>query len=242
MGDAARRRGGAADAEISMRPAMPPVSHLMTLYQRFDSLRNSIALLREQTLHTPGIEDWPSVQARFSNLLSHMYSVASALQSPSPHFFASQLATLHEFLNTEAQASNAFEEDNAQQSHSLLYRPSRAGEVPPVHYTDADSRLPVLAVHPCKPIVDAKLNWLGTLLRTVPEVDITKQEEELVAAYDAAHASEPADGRNEAELVSQRIAEHDAHSIGALRTWYHVLHAPDSEGETYDFRMRVYEG
>ena len=121
MGDAARRRGGAADAEISMRPAMPPVSHLMTLYQRFDSLRNSIALLREQTLHTPGIEDWPSVQARFSNLLSHMYSVASALQSPSPHFFASQLATLHEFLNTEAQASNAFEEDNAQQSHSLLY-------------------------------------------------------------------------------------------------------------------------
>lgn len=48
----------ARDAEITMKSATPPLNHLMTLYQRFDSLRNSIALLREQTLHTPGIEDW----------------------------------------------------------------------------------------------------------------------------------------------------------------------------------------
>lgn len=55
------RRGGAErarDAEITMESATPPLSHLITLYQRFDSLRNSIALLREQTMHTPGIEDW----------------------------------------------------------------------------------------------------------------------------------------------------------------------------------------
>ncbi|WFD45998.1 hypothetical protein GLX27_000626 [Malassezia furfur] len=164
-----QRRGGGS-TEPTLASAAPPLSHLMTLYQRYDSLRNSIALLREQTLHTPGIEDWLSVQSNYTNLLSHVFSIASALHSPSPHFVASQLATLNEFLETEAQDTNLFgDEQNDTEMNSLL-------------------QLPELAVHPCVPIPDSKLNWLGTLLRTVPEVETSAAESALVSDYDQKHA------------------------------------------------------
>ena len=227
-----QRRGAAEPTLVS---AMPPLSHLMTLYQRYDSLRNSIALLREQTLHTPGIEDWLSVQSNYTNLLSHIFSIASALHSPSPHFVASQIASLNEFLETEAQDADLFgDEQGDEGKNSLLYDPNaNDSPLPPIEDRDTKSKLPELAVHPSLPIPDSKLNWLGTLLRTVPEVEATAAESALVADYDQKHpeADEAA--------INRQIQEHDDRSIKALRTWYHLLHAPDQDGNTCDFAMRI---
>ena len=229
-----QRRGGGS-TEPTLASAAPPLSHLMTLYQRYDSLRNSIALLREQTLHTPGIEDWLSVQSNYTNLLSHVFSIASALHSPSPHFVASQLATLNEFLETEAQDTNLFgDEQNDTEMNSLLYDSNdHDSQLPPVEDPDPKSQLPELAVHPCVPIPDSKLNWLGTLLRTVPEVETSAAESALVSDYDQKHAEV-----DEGTLTKQ-IQAHDDRCMKALRTWYHLLHAPDQDGNTYDFTMRI---
>lgn len=236
-----RRAANAHELELTLPPAHPPLQHLMTLYQRFDSLRSSIVLFREQTLHTPGLEDWPSVQARFTNLLSHTYSIMSALQSAAPRYIASQLAALNEFIETEATDANLFEEHEHDAMHSVLYgadssRPSAAQSgadgLPEVVYRDPDNRLPALAVHPSVSIPDTKVNFLGMLLRTIPDVDISAHEDALVAAYAAEHND---------DAVEDHIAAHDERSLRALRTWHHLLNAPDSDGNTYDFFMRVDE-
>lgn len=209
----------------------------MTLYQRFDSLRNSIALLREQTLHTPGIEDWLSVQSHYTNLLSHIFSIASALHSPSPHFVTSQVAALNEFLDSEAQDANLFgdQQDDAGGAGSLLYNQGASGaSLPPVEDFDTSSRLPELAVHPSQQIPDNKLNWLGTLLRTVPEPETSAAETALVEEYSKKHNAAVDDA-----TLARQIEEHDNRSVQALRTWYHLLHAPDKDGNTYDFTMRL---
>jgi len=215
--------------EPTLAPAAPPLGHLMALYQRFDSLRNSIALLREQTLHTPGIEDWPSVLTHYTNLLSHAYSIASALQSPAPHFLTAQMATIDEFLDNEAQDANLFGEEEP----SSLFGTGEGATLPPIEARDKESMLPRLAVHPAASIPDNKLNWLGTLLSTVPDLDASSAADANVAAYDAEHP-----GADEASLAAEH-ATHDARSLGTLRKWYHVLHAPDNNGDTYDFVMRI---
>ncbi|WFD25517.1 hypothetical protein MNAN1_000477 [Malassezia nana] len=217
-------------ADVTLKPSVPPLSHLQTLYQRFDSLRNSIALLREQTLHTPGLEDWPSVQTHFTNLLSHTFSIAAALQSPAAHFLSSQIATLSEFLDNEAQDRNLFGDEP--HMSGLV---EEGAPLPPIDDKDKDSLLPALAVHPVQPIPDSKLNWLGTLLSTVPELDVTSGDARLVEAYERAHPQS-----DEANVLADAEA-HDARCLAALRSWYHMLHAPDEEGETYDFAMRIEE-
>lgn len=233
-----RRVANSRDAELTLAPAHPPLHHFMTLYQRYDSLRSSIALFREQTLHTPGLEDWPSVQARFTNLLSHTYSIMSALQSAAPRYIAAQLASLNEFIETEANDVNLFEDQHQDAMHSILYggaasRPSAGAEgLPEVHYRDAENRLPALAVHPSVPIPDTKVNFLGMLLRTIPDVDISAREDAMVADYAEEHDD---------DTVEAHIAAHDERSLQALRAWHHLHSAPDSDGNTYDFFMRVDE-
>ncbi|WFD29380.1 hypothetical protein MSPP1_000389 [Malassezia sp. CBS 17886] len=223
--------------EPTLAPATPPLSHLMTLYQRYDSLRNSIALLREQALHTPGIEDWPSIQARYTSVLSHIFSIAAALQSASPHFLTAQLATLNEFLDAEAQDSNLFGDAGAHGAGSFLYSTEAPpASVPHIDDRDPDCRLPRLAVHPCAPIPDAKLNWLGTLLRTVPDVEVSERDDAYARDYATVHPHATASD------VDAQIAAHDDRCLHALRSFYHVLHAPDSEGDTYDFKLRLEGG
>ncbi|PKI86005.1 hypothetical protein MVES_000417 [Malassezia vespertilionis] len=214
-----------------MASAAAPLNYLLTLYQRYDSLRNSIALLREQTLNTPGIEDW---YTHYSNLLSHTFSIASALQSATPHFLAAQIATLNEFLEAEALDANLFgDEPSAGGASSLLYGSGSMSGLPPVHDTDKDNTLNVLAVHPSLPIPDSKLNWLGTLLRTVPEIEVSAEEARMVAIYDKKRPE------YDEEALSMQIRAHDEKSLRALRSWYHLLHAPDSAGDTYDFATRI---
>lgn len=204
----------------------------MTLYQRFDSLRNSMALLREQTLHTAGLEDWPSVQTHMLNLLSHTYSIAAALQSPTPQFLASQLATLDAFLENEAQDVSLFGEDEGGMS-SLFGGAAQdahgGAALPSVEDKDANSQLPQLSVHPAAMIADGKLNWLGTLLSTVPEADVQHAEAASLAGL-------PEDVRADA---SAHLAAHDDRCRAALRAWHQALLAPDADGNTYDFMMRV---
>lgn len=242
-----------ARTDLTLKSATPPISHLMTLYQRYDSLRNSIALLREQTLHTPGIEDWPSVQTHYANLLSHTFSIAAALQSATPHFLTSQLATLHSFFENEAQDANLFGEDTTKMD--TLLAGDNQGAWPPIEDKDPQSQLPALAVHPCQPIPDTKLNWLGSLLSTVPEMDIATMEAARIAEYDQSHKAHPpdstADGASRqdtssdahtaaaASLVATEIHAHDTRCLQAMRSWYHMLYAPDEHGDTYDFAMRV---
>jgi len=218
-----------AAADVTLQPAAAPLGHLQTLYQRFDSLRNSIALLREQTLHTPGMEDWPSVQTHYTNLLSHTFSIAAALQSPSAHFMSAQIATLSEFLDNEAQDRNLFGDDDPRMSGLLDETP----QLPPIEDKDKDNKLPALAVHPVQPIPDSKFNWLGTLLSTVPDMDVTSSDAQLLEAYERAHPQS-----NEASVAADHAA-HDARCLATLRSWYHMLHAPDEDGETYDFAMRL---
>ncbi|WFC98265.1 hypothetical protein MYAM1_000990 [Malassezia yamatoensis] len=213
-----------------------PTNQFMTLYQRYDSLRNSIALLREQILNTPGMEDWLSVQSNYINIMSHVYSIAAALQSASPHFVASQVAALNDFLDSEARDAELFGDDKTEGGMtSLLYdKEDQETDLPPIEDHDPKNRLPELAVHPCLPISDSKLNWLGTLLRTVPEVETSSAEAALIADYDHHHP----DAMNEA-AISKEMEQHDESSMQALRSWYHLLHAPDEDGNTFDFTMRI---
>lgn len=226
---------GRGRADVTFKSATPPVGHLMTLYQRYDSLRNSIALLREQTIHTPGIEDWPSVQTHYANLLSHTFSIAAALQSASPNFLTSQFASLSEFFETEAQDANLFGSGDTKMDALFGHGADAQPAWPPIEDKDTHSQLPFLAVHPCQSIPDNKLNWLGTLLSTVPETEVAVQEMQRIATYDRQRANQNVDQ----DSLTHEIKTHDARCLQAIRSWYHNLYAPDEDGETYDFTMRV---
>ena len=178
---------------------------------------------------------WP-VQSSYANLLSHVYSIAAALQSSSPHYVAMQVAALNEFLEAEARDAELFGDEHEDgEMHSLLYdKATEDTSLPPIEDRDPKNRLPDLAVHPCLPIPDSKLNWLGTLLRTVPEVETSSTEAALIAEYDQKHP----EATDEA-AIEHAVKEHDDKSIQALKSWYRLLHAPDEDGNTFDFTMRI---
>ncbi|WFD36313.1 hypothetical protein MCUN1_003192 [Malassezia cuniculi] len=160
----------------------------------------------------------------------------SALQSAAPRYIAAQLASLNEFIETEANNANMFGEHEHDNMHSILYgaessRPDTGSDgLPAVHYRDTDNRLPALAVHPSVSIPDTKVNYLGMLLRTIPDLDITAREDAMVA-----HCTES----YEDDTIDAHIAAHDERSLRALRAWHHLKNAPDADGNTYDFFMRV---
>ena len=64
----------------------------------------------------------------------------------------------------------------------------------------------------------------------MPETEVAQQEAEHLAEYDRMHVA--------ADVAAEREA-HDARCLQALRSWYHTLYAPDEDGDTYDFAMRV---
>ena len=162
----------------------------------------------------------------------------SALQSAAPRYIAAQIASLNEYIETEANDANLIGEHDQDAVHSILYgaasaHPSAGAQgLPEVHYRDPDNRLPALAVHPSVPIPDTKVNFLGMLLRTIPDLDISAREDAMVADYSETH---------EDDAVEAHIAAHDERSLRALRAWHHLQSAPDADGNTYDFFMRVDE-
>ncbi|GAC99091.1 hypothetical protein PHSY_006688 [Pseudozyma hubeiensis SY62] len=241
---------------MSAAPTLPraqiPVEHLQILLQRFESLLSSIVGLKEEISVVPGMDEWPALLHRYTNLLSHAYSLSSSLLSASPHFLPSQLASFNKVL--EAEATNANLYADAAES-STLFGGILAGRssgvaddgvkatadgLPELSFYDRNNPLPLLLAHPVLPISEEHINFLGALLRTAPEADILKEESRLVESYDASTAADfQGDVNAELEDIQDEISRHDTLALRALRIWYHLRNAPDEEGNVLNVRERI---
>ncbi|ETS60010.1 hypothetical protein PaG_06001 [Moesziomyces aphidis] len=233
----------AAVGHATLGKVQMPAEHLQILQQRFESLLSSIVGLKEEIATVPGVDEWPALLHRYTNLLSHAYSLSSSLLSASPHFLPSQLASFNKVLEAEAENSNLYADVG---TSSALFGSLMADGLPELSFYDRNNPLPLLLAHPVLPIPDENINFLGALLRTAPEADIIKQESSLVESYDAAKAqtvgrmaSEDADVDAQLEQIEDEIAQHDMLALRSLRTWYHVRYAPDEEGNVLNVRERL---
>lgn len=241
---------------MSAPPTLPraqiPVEHLQILLQRFESLLSSIVGLKEEISVVPGMDEWPALLHRYTNLLSHAYSLSSSLLSASPHFLPSQLASFNKVL--EAEATNANLYADASESSTLFGgilagRSSGAAHdgvkatadgLPELSFYDRNNPLPLLLAHPVLPISEDHINFLGALLRTAPEADILKEESRLVEGYDASTAANfEGDVNAELEHIQDETSRHDTLALRALRMWYHLRNAPDEEGNVLNVRERI---
>ncbi|GAC75166.1 hypothetical protein PANT_14c00073 [Moesziomyces antarcticus T-34] len=250
----------AAVGPATLGKVQMPAEHLQILQQRFESLLSSIVGLKEEIATVPGVDEWPALLHRYTNLLSHAYSLSSSLLSASPHFLPSQLASFNKVLEAEAENSNLYADVGTSSAlfGSLMGASSGGGGgaddgvkatadgLPELSFYDRNNPLPLLLAHPVLPIPDENINFLGALLRTAPEADIIKQESSLVESYDAAKAqavgrmaSEDADVDAQLEQIEDEIAQHDILALRSLRTWYHVRYAPDEEGNVLNVRERL---
>ncbi|PWZ00245.1 hypothetical protein BCV70DRAFT_200400 [Testicularia cyperi] len=205
----------------------------------------------------------PALLHRYTNLLSHAYSLSSSLISASPHFLPSQLASFNKILEAEAKNANLYADEaeastlfgglggrgtdrvggNADQDVK-----ASADGLPELSFYDAKSALPMLLAHPVLPIPEDKLNFLGALLRTAPEPDIQAVERELVERYDRGLQGH-LDNRNPAgssdeldsqlDRIQEECSQHDILALKALRTWYHIQQAPDEDGNVLNFKERL---
>lgn len=247
----------AAAAALSTPPTLSraqiPVEHLQILLQRFESLLSSIVGLKEEVAVVPGMDEWPALLHRYTNLLSHAYSLSSSLLSASPHFLPSQLASFNRVL--EAEATNANLYADASESSTLFGGilgggsgsaaddgvKATADGLPELNFYDRNNPLPLLLAHPVLPISDENINFLGALLRTAPEAEIVKEESRLIESYDASSSAAEVPGDIDAELehIQDEISQHDTLALRALRVWYHLRNAPDEEGNVLNVRERL---
>ncbi|SJX63505.1 uncharacterized protein SRS1_14261 [Sporisorium reilianum f. sp. reilianum] len=254
---ASKRAAEAAAAAASAPPTLPrvpmPAEHLQILLQRFESLLSSIVGLKQEIAVVPGMDEWPALLHRYTNLLSHVYSLSSSLLSASPHFLPSQLASFNKVLEAEADNANLYA--HASESSALFGGimggggssgaaddgvKATADGLPELNFYDRNNPLPLLLAHPVLPIADDNINFLGALLRTAPEAEILKEEGSLIESYDAsagidAHNDIPA----ELEHIQHEISQHDILALRALRVWYHLRNAPDEEGNVLNVRERL---
>lgn len=229
-----------------------PAEHLQILLQRFESLLSSIVGLKEEIATVPGMDEWPALLHRYTNLLSHAYSLSSSLLSASPHFLPSQLASFNKVLEAEAENSNLYAD--VAESSALFGGimgggaataaddgvKATADGLPELHFYDRNNPLPLLLAHPVLPIPDENINFLGALLRTAPEAEILKEEDSLVDSYDAAAPADlQGDVNSKLERIQDEIAQHDILALRALRMWYHLRNAPDEEGNVLNVRERL---
>lgn len=246
----------AVAATTAAPPTLPraqiPVEHLQILLQRFESLLSSIVGLKEEIAVVPGMDEWPTLLHRYTNLLSHAYSLSSSLLSASPHFLPSQLASFNRVLEAEANNANLYADTSGSSSlfGGILGGGSgssaddgvkaTADGLPELSFYDRSNPLPLLLAHPVLPIPDDNINFLGALLRTAPEAEISKEESKLLESYHASSAIE-SHGDINAELrhVRDEILQHDTLALRALRIWYHLRNAPDEEGNVLNVRERL---
>ncbi|EST04995.1 hypothetical protein PSEUBRA_005798 [Kalmanozyma brasiliensis GHG001] len=251
----ASKRAGEAAAAIAGPPTLPraqiPAEHLQILLQRFESLLSSIVGLKEEIATVPGMDEWPALLHRYTNLLSHAYSLSSSLLSASPHFLPSQLASFNKVLEAEAENANLYAD--ASESSTLFGGIMRGGGMaaedgvkatadglPELSFYDRNNPLPLLLAHPVLPIPDENINFLGALLRTAPEADILKEESALIESYDASTLDHhQADVGAQLDRIQDDISQHDNLSLRALRIWYHLRNAPDDEGNVLNLRERL---
>ncbi|SNX84969.1 uncharacterized protein MEPE_03678 [Melanopsichium pennsylvanicum] len=237
-------------------PILPRVQmaaeHLQILLQRFESLLGSIVGLKEEIAMVPGVDEWPALLHRYTNLLSHAYSLSSSLSSASPHFLASQLASFNKVLEAEAENNNLYADVSESTTLFGGIMSGAAGNaaddgvratadgLPELNFYDRSNPLPLLLAHPVLPIPDDNINFLGALLRTAPEAEILKEERCLIESYDAT-AAEDLPNHVEARLdhIQDEIAQHDMLALRALRMWYHRRNASDEEGNVLNVRERL---
>ncbi len=135
--------------------------------------------LKEEIAMVPGMDEWPALLHRYTNLLSHAYSLSSSLLSASPHFLPSQLASFNKVLEAESENANLYAD--ASDSNALFGGIMRGGltnnasddgvkatadGLPELNFYDRNNPLPLLLAHPVLPIPDENINFLGALLRT----------------------------------------------------------------------------
>ncbi|SPO26738.1 uncharacterized protein UTRI_04046_B [Ustilago trichophora] len=252
----ASKRAAEAAAAMSGPPTLPrvqvPAEHLQILLQRFESLLSSIVGLKEEIAMVPGMDEWPALLHRYTNLLSHAYSLSSSLLSASPHFLPSQLASFNKVLEAEAENNNLYADvsDSSAFFGGIMAGGSgsavddgvkaTADGLPELNFYDRNNPLPLLLAHPVLPIPDENINFLGALLRTAPEAEVMKEESSLIESYDAtasAHLPDDVDGK--LEHIQDEIAQHDILALRALRMWYHLRNAPDEEGNVLNVRERL---
>lgn len=258
------RRAGNAAAVLVGPPTLPkvqmPAEHLQILLQRFESLLSSIVGLKEEVAAIPGVDEWPALLHRYTNLLSHAYSLSSSLLSASPHYLPSQLTSFNKVLEAEAENNNLYADasDPSALFGGILGGSSgnatddgvkaTADGLPELHFYDRNNPLPLLLAHPVLPIPEEHINFLGALLRTAPEAEIVKEESGLIDSYDAALSAEWQDDGAliphssidaKLEQIQNEISQHDILALRALRMWYHLRNAPDEEGTILNVRERL---
>ncbi|SPC64263.1 uncharacterized protein UHOD_05081 [Ustilago sp. UG-2017b] len=256
----ASKRAGDTMAATAGPPTLPRVQiaaeHLQILQQRFESLLSSIVGLKEEIAMVPGMDEWPALLHRYTNLLSHAYSLASSLSSASPHFLPSQLTSFNKVLEAEAENSNLY--TDVSDSSALLGGIMGGGTgsftddgvkataygLPELNFYDRNNPLPLLLAHPVLPIPEENINFLGALLRTAPEAEIMKEEASLVESYDTTSAAEMQgfgsdDVDAKLERIQDEIAQHDMLAMRALRMWFHLRYVPDEEGNVLNPRERL---
>lgn len=252
-----RANEAAAVAAMAAPPTLPrvqmPAEHLQILQQRFESLLSSIVGLKEEIAMVPGVDEWPALLHRYTNLLSHAYSLSSSLLSASPHFLPSQLASFNKVLEAEAENNNLYADmsDSSAPFGGIMAGVGNAADdgvkatadgLPELNFYDKNNPLPLLLAHPVLPISDEHINFLGALLRTAPEADIIKEEGGLIESYDASVAAEGKQSDDvDAKLdrIQDEISQHDILALRALRMWYHLRSAPDEEGNVLNVRERL---
>lgn len=254
------KRAGETSAATAGPPTLPrvqmPAEHLQILQQRFESLLSSIVGLKEDIAMVPGMDEWPALLHRYTNLLSHAYSLSSSLSSASPHFLPSQLTSFNKVLEAEAENSNLYADVS---DSSALFGGIMGGAtgsstddgvkatadgLPELNFYDRNNPLPLLLAHPVLPIPEENINFLGALLRTAPEAEIMKEEASLIESYDASASAEMQgfgsdDVDAKLERIQDEIAQHDILAMRALRMWYHLRYAPDEEGNILNPRERL---
>lgn len=253
----ASKRAGEPSTTMAGPPTLPkvqiPAEHLQILLQRFESLLSSIVGLKEEIAMVPGMDEWPALLHRYTNLLSHAYSLSSSLLSASPHFLPSQLASFNKVLEAESENANLYAD--ASDSNALFGGIMRGGltnnasddgvkatadGLPELNFYDRNNPLPLLLAHPVLPIPDENINFLGALLRTAPEAEILKEESALIQSYDASSVDDlHGDVDAQLERVQDEISQHDTLALRALRIWYHLRNAPDEEGNVLNVRERL---
>ncbi|CDW97875.1 hypothetical protein [Sporisorium scitamineum] len=244
----ASKRAAEAAAVVSAAPTLPkvqmPAEHLQILLQRFESLLSSIVGLKQEIAVVPGMDEWPALLHRYTNLLSHVYSLSSSLLSASPHFLPSQLASFNNVLEAEAENANLYAD--ASESSALFGGimggggssgaaddgvKATADGLPELNFYDRNNPLPLLLAHPVLPIPDDNITFLGALLRTAPEAEIMKEESSLIDSYNASAGVDGQEGiQAELEHIQDEISQHNILALRALRVWYHLRNAPDEEG------------
>lgn len=226
------RRGTEAPAGNNAPPGLPspgqiPLDQLSQIQKRLQALVQSTGQLQAEIAVVPNF-DWQTILTRYGSLVSQVYSLSSALTSPTSAFVPAQQETLNKHLEDEAKNRNYFMQEEPDEDEKVI------ASLPRVKYTDEKNLLPRLAATPIHALQGDKAARLGEALRTKldPDVEATLQHE----TDEQEEEQEPTAALSKALGA---VSQHDNVSMRALRTWYHVRWRPDDLGQTYDFRMRL---